>query len=299
MADVDIETLRLLVAVAKEGSLSAAARSRGISQPAASARIREFEARWRLAVVRRSARGSTVTTDGEAVVAWARSVLHAADTMRSGLHALSEERQGGFVVAASLTIAEQLVPRWLGEFHAVRPGVRPVLRVVNSEAVAEAVLRGDADLGFVETITLPHEVARRTVGRDRLSIVVAPGHPWARRQAPLTLDELRSASWVLREEGSGTRSTFEAALRARPQVALEVSSTAALVGAALAGFAPAVVSILAVREEIDTRALVEAPHDLDLSRPLHAIWRKHERLSEPAQALLAVAVTATRRKDRT
>ena len=202
--------------------MTGAARARGISQPAASARIREFEARWRLGVIRRSARGSSLTTDGEAVIAWSRPVLHAAETMRAALTALSQERRSGFVVAASLTVAEQLVPRWLGEFHAIRPEVRPVLRVVNSDAVAEAVRQGTANIGFVETTRVPHDVARMTVGRDRLCVVVAPTHPWARRQSPLTLEELRAASWVLREEGSGTRSTFEGALRARPTVALEV-----------------------------------------------------------------------------
>jgi DNA-binding transcriptional LysR family regulator len=294
--DLDIETLRLLVAVVEHGSTTGAARARRISQPAASARIREFEARWRLGVLRRSTRGSTLTTDGEAVVAWARPVLHATETMRSALAALSQVRLGGLVVAASLTVAEQLVPGWLGEFHAIRPEVRPVLRVVNSDAVAEAVLHGKADIGFVETTRIPHDVARRTVGRDRLSVVVNPSHAWARRQTPLTAQELRVASWVLREEGSGTRSTFEAALRARPLVALEVSSTAAIIGAAIAGFGPAVVSGLAIRGELATRTLVEVPHELNLRRPLTAIWRRDERLSDPARELLAVAIEAVRRQ---
>ena len=295
--DLDIETLRLLVAVVEEGSMTGAARARGISQPAASARIREFEARWRLGVIRRSARGSSLTTDGEAVIAWSRPVLHAAETMRAALTALSQERRSGFVVAASLTVAEQLVPRWLGEFHAIRPEVRPVLRVVNSDAVAEAVRQGTANIGFVETTRVPHDVARMTVGRDRLCVVVAPTHPWARRQSPLTLEELRAASWVLREEGSGTRSTFEGALRARPTVALEVSSTAAILGAAIAGFGPAVVSGLAIRGELATRTLVEVPTELDLRRPLTAIWRRDERLAEPAQELLNVAIQAVRRQE--
>lgn len=67
-ADLDVETLRLLRAVAELGSLSAAAAKRGMSQPAASARVREFESRWRLAVVRCSPRGSQLTTDGKAIV---------------------------------------------------------------------------------------------------------------------------------------------------------------------------------------------------------------------------------------
>jgi DNA-binding transcriptional LysR family regulator len=293
--DLDIETLRLLVAVAEDGSMTAAARRRGISQPAASARIREFEARWRLGVLHRSTRGSTLSTDGEAVVAWARSVLHAAETMRAGLHALSEGRRSEVTVAASLTVAEHLVPRWLAEFHAIRPSVRPVLRVVNSEAVVDAVRDGSADLGFVETTRVPRDVSRRTVGRDRLAIVVAPAHSWARRRSALTRDELLEASWVLREDGSGTRGTFEAALGARPRVGLEGSSTAAIVGAAAAGFGPAVVSRLAITELLALRTLVEVPHSLDLRRPLTAVWRSDVRLSESARDLLTVAVQSLQR----
>lgn len=100
--DLDLETLRLLVAVS---SLNAAAQVRGITQPAASARLKEFEARWQVAVLHRSARGSKLTPDGEAVVAWARELLHCADTMAAAVQALASQRQAGVVVAASLTIA--------------------------------------------------------------------------------------------------------------------------------------------------------------------------------------------------
>jgi DNA-binding transcriptional LysR family regulator len=79
-------------------------------------------------------------------------------------------------------------------------------------------------------------------------------------------------------------------------VALEVSSTAAIIGAAVAGFGPAVVSGLAIRGELATRTLVEVPHGLDLRRPLTAIWRRDERLSDPASELLAVAIEAVRRQ---
>jgi DNA-binding transcriptional LysR family regulator len=177
--DVDVETLRLIVDVAETGSLSAAAARRGMSQPAASARVREFEARWRLGVLRRSSRGSSLTTDGEAVVSWARQVLHAVDTMRASMTALSAQRRAGMAVAASLTIAEYLLPHWLGELHVRRPEVRPVLKVVNSEAVAVAVRSGAVDIGFIESTDLPSGLARRQVGSDRLLVVVSPGHPGA------------------------------------------------------------------------------------------------------------------------
>ncbi len=296
-ADLDIETLRLLVAVGERGSLSAAAAECGISQPAASARLKEFEARWRLAVVRRSPRGSRLTTDGEAVVSWARTVLHSTDTMRAALTALSEQRLAGVVVAASLTVAEQLLPRWLGELHTRRPEVRPVLQVVNSESVAAAVRDGSADLGFIESAELPLGLARKTVGRDRLAVVVAPAHRWALRRTPVTREELARERWVLREPGSGTRSTFEGALRAEPQIALEGTSTTSLVGAAVAGVGPAVLSALSVRAEVETGRLRVVPTELDLMRPLTAVWRPEERLAEAAADLLLIAVEASRESE--
>jgi DNA-binding transcriptional LysR family regulator len=293
--DVDVETLRLIVDVAETGSLSAAAAKRGISQPAASARVREFEARWRLGVLRRSSRGSTLTTDGEAVVSWARELLHAVDTMRASMTALSAERRAGVAVAASLTIAEHLMPRWLGELHVRRPEVRLVLKVVNSETVAAAVRSGAVDIGFVESTDLPAGLARRRVGSDRLLVVVSPAHPWSRRRKALGADELRRAQWVLREAGSGTRSTFERALRQEPQLALEATSTLALVGAALAGVGPAVVSERSVAAEVETGRLVAVPTALDLLRPLTSVWRAEERLPEAAADLLSIAIEVSRR----
>lgn len=288
--DIELDTLRLLIALVDAGSLTAAARTRGISQPAASARIREFEARWQLSVVRRSPRGATLTTDGQAVVAWAREVLDSVDTMRAAMGALSQSRSANLHVAASLTLAEHLVPRWLGELHATRPACRPVLQVVNSESVAEAVRSGAAELGFVESTSLPAGLASRTVGRDRLVVVVARSHPWARRKAPLDVAELTTARWVLREAGSGTRGTFEAALGHEPQVALEATSTTALLGAVMAGVGPAVVSELSIRAELEAGRLVAVPHPLDLRRPLSGVWRADQRLSAPARDLLAIAL---------
>lgn len=104
------------------------------------------------------------------------------------------------------------------------------LRVVNSQAVREEVQARNVDIGFIESSLLPIGLARATAGYDRLA-VVGKDHPWARRSIPLTAQELGHARWVLRESGSGTRTTFEAALGRQPLIALEGSSTAVLVGA--------------------------------------------------------------------
>jgi DNA-binding transcriptional LysR family regulator len=295
MADaVDLEAARLLLLIEESGSLGAAARRIGISQPAASARLRAFETRWRLTLVERSPRGSRLTDDGLAVASWARAVWHEVDTMLAGLVALKGARGADLAIAASLTLAEYVVPRWLAELRGRRPEVRPHLHVVNSERVVDLVRDGTAGVGFIETAARPVDLRSRPVGRDRLVVLTTPDHPWARRRTALTRSQLVKEAWVLREVGSGTRSTFESALRAQPRLALEAGSTTALLGAALAGVGPAVVSGRAAKAPVETGRLVVIPTELDLSRPFLALWSSTRRLPDPAQDLLVIAAESLR-----
>jgi DNA-binding transcriptional LysR family regulator len=290
--ELDLQALRLLVLLEEEGSLGAAGRRLGITQPAASISLRAFETRWQLRVAERTPRGTRLTSDGVTVAAWGREVLHQIDTVRGGIQALSARRlQGGsdLGVAASLTVAEFVLPRWLGELRASMPEVHLRLQVQNSDRVDDLVHSGECAVGFVESTRVSEDLARRVVGSDRLVIVVPAAHPWARRSTPLTREQLLRAEYVVREEGSGTRSTFEHALGAQPRIAMVATSTTAMVGAALAGVGPAVVTPYAVRAGLVTGELVEVRHDLDLERPLTAIWRRDRPLDGPAAALLSIA----------
>lgn len=287
--DVDVETLRLLVALADTGGIGAAARTREISQPAASARIREFEARWRLNLATRSPRGSVLTEEGRLIVSWARTVLTEVDVMSASMISLAAAGTGSLTVAASLTIAEFLLPRWLGDLRDRHLDLQPQLRVVNSETVVSMVHSGEAALGFIESAVTPRDLEHQVVGHDRLCLVVHPNHPWAHRASPVPTAVLGEAAYVLREPGSGTRRTFEQALRAQPRVALEASSTTALVGAVRAGLGPSVVSRRAVEQELDLGQLVEIDHHLDLRRPLTVVWRRDRRLETAAVDLMRIA----------
>lgn len=291
MTSLDLITVRLLVAIDELGSINAAARSLGITQPAASARLREFEARWRVPFAVRTARGTSLTDDGAAVAVWARKILREAAAMEAGLQALAGARAGDLDVAASLTIAEFLMPRWMSRLHAERPDVRPHLQMVNSETVLDSVRRGQSSIGFIENAVEPLGFEHRVVGYDTVLIAVRPDHPWARRRYPIPAAQLRDASYVLREPGSGTRSTFERALRMTPDVAFEASSTQALISAAIANVGPVILSALAIHDELDRGRLVAVESELNLRRPLAAIWTRGQRLSTSARDLLDIAIS--------
>lgn len=291
--DVDLASLRLLVAVAESGSLGRAAARLGMTQPAASQRMRRLERRLGLTLLARSTAGSTLTPAGSSVVDWARPVLDAVEVLARSVEALHDGRDQRLRVAASLTVADHLVPGWLVAYHRERPEAPVALQVLNSDGVSEMVREGTVDLGFVEGVGAPRGLRAAVVGADSLVVVVAATHRWAARDRALTAEELAGEALVLREQGSGTREALERVLRARglaPRAALELGSTTAIRAAVVAGEGPAVVSELAVRADVEAGSLVTVPADLPLRRRFRAVWRPAAEPTGPAAALLAVAL---------
>ncbi|MFD5367646.1 MULTISPECIES: LysR family transcriptional regulator [unclassified Streptomyces] len=288
----DLGALELLLAVARHGSLGAAAREVGITQPAASSRIRSMERQLGVALVDRSPRGSRLTDAGALVTDWARRIVEAAEAFDAGAQALRGRRDSRLRVAASMTIAEYLLPGWLIALRAERPDTAVSLQAGNSAVVAERLLANEADVGFVEGLAVPDGLDGVVVAHDRLVIVAAPSHPWARRRGPLDPAELAATPLVLRERGSGTRQVLDAALSGHGGLArplLELASTTAVKAAAVSGAGPAVLSELAIAEELASRRLVAIPVEgVELRRDLRAVWPTGHRPTGPARDLLSL-----------
>ena len=298
----DLHALELLVMVAQTGSLGRAAARLGISQPTASSRMRTLERRLGLPLLQRDTTGSQLTEAGVLVTDWARKILDQADALTEGIAALKAQQQGDLRIAASLTLAEFLLPGWLVAVRAHHPLVHVALKVTNSEHVVQALRRGEADLGFIEGPWTPPDLQSLVVAEDRLVVVTTPGHPWARRRKPVTGAELADTQLLLREAGSGTRETLRQALLPwdGPSVPLlELGSTTPLRNAAATGAAPAVLSELAVRADLDSGRLVEVPLEprLSLDRTLRAVWSTGAEHSEAALYLLRVARGSATGKD--
>lgn len=288
----ELGALELLIAVARHGSMGGAARELGISQPAASSRIRSVERQLGVSLFDRSPSGSRLTGAGALVTDWARRIMEAAEAFDAGAQALRDRRDSRLRVAASMTIAEYLLPGWLIALRTARPDTAVSLLAGNSGAVAARLIGGEADLGFVEGLAVPAGLDGTVIGRDRLVVVAAPTHPWSGRRTALTPAELAAAPLILREEGSGTRQVLDAALASYGGLAeplLELSSTTAVKAAVVSGAGPSVLSELAVVEELASRRLTEvAVLEIYLRRELRAVWPTGHRPTGPARDLLGL-----------
>lgn len=292
----DLSSLELLVTVAGTGSFGAAGRELGLTQQAVSARVRTIERLVGVPLVQRTPRGSRLTDAGRLLVGWSTPVLNAAAELDAGIDSLRERRDGHLAIAASFTVAEYLLPAWLvalaaEQTAAARPRTAVHLAVHNSDQVIAEILDGTTELGFVEGPDLPPGLAHQVVARDELVVVVPPGHPWTRRAPDVAA--LAATPLVAREAGSGTRRAYERAV-SPADPAVELSSTSAIRSAVLAGAGPAVLSDLAVHDDLATGRLIRVRvHGLVLTRDLSAVWADGSTPTGPARDLLRIA---TRRR---
>jgi DNA-binding transcriptional LysR family regulator len=289
----DLVSLDLLVSVSQLGSINAAAEAHGVSQPAASMRLRSLERVLGLRLLDRSRTGSLLTAAGTATVEWATVVLGDTRALLAGASALRAEGQRHLRLAASMTVAEYLVPMWLRQLAAARPDVTVALQMGNTLRVGELVSSGEADVGFVEGERTPGRLHARDLFSDELMVVVGKHHPWTRRRRTLSAAELAATPLLMREMGSGTREVLTAELGRHgleARASLELGSTTAIKAAAIAGSGPAVLSSLAVAGELRSGELIAIPcPELNLQRTIRAIWAPRRPLAGAIAYLVRVA----------
>ncbi|EHN09523.1 LysR-family transcriptional regulator [Patulibacter medicamentivorans] len=248
----DLVELRALVAAARHGSIGAAARELGVSQPALSKRLRQLEDVVGLRLLERSPRGVTPTDAGHRLLLGAQRVLdQLGDLDRTVLELRGRPRP--LRLAASPVVAESLLPSILTAFHR-QPGREPVELIVgNSDLVRELVASGRADVGIAGSGPGEDE-GHHVLAEDELVVAVPAGHPWQALDA-VPLAKLVSTPLVLRDPGANQRQVLDALLAslglalAPPRV--EVGSTTAALAASAETGVPALLSRLSVPPDSD------------------------------------------------
>jgi len=127
-----------------------------LRQQAVSALLTSIEAQTGVRLTVRTVWGTQLTTAGVVVAQWANKLPDVAQQVDAGLGSLRTESRSKLKVAASLTVAEQLMPLWLVSLQATadrsgRKAPEVILTTTNSEHAISAVRDSAADLGFIES----------------------------------------------------------------------------------------------------------------------------------------------------
>lgn len=254
-----LRQLEVFLAVARTQNISRAAEALAMSQSAVSGALSDLEQHFDVRLLDRIGKrlqlnelGSLLRPQVEALLEHAREVERA----------LQRHADIGLLqIGATLTIGNYLAVGLMARFMNEQPGAKVTLDVANTAEIVSKVVNYELDLGLVEGELRHPDLEIEPWREDELAVFCAPEHPLAGKTA-LTDDDLRAATWILRESGSGTRQCFDRGMQGllpELNVLLELQHTEAIKRAVEAGLGVGCVSTVALREAFRRGSLVPLP----------------------------------------
>ena len=271
---MDIHDLRVFSAVARHLHYTRAARELGLSQPAVSARIAVLEKSLGVRLLQRAGRGMALTAAGEVLAVEATKVLGRVEAARQAVEEVKGLLRGRLRIGASTTPGIYIVPRAAARFAKAYPSVTVEVRVGNTRAIEEAVLRGDIHVAVVGGHLAPKDLRSEPLCDDELVVFAAADHPLARKRTA-EVEEILEHPFAVRERGSATRDRFERWLGEKGRtcrVGVELGSPEAVKHSVAEGAWLGVLSRIALAWEIESGRLKEIKvRGLDLRRQFRIV----------------------------
>jgi DNA-binding transcriptional LysR family regulator len=282
---MNLEYLKTYIEVVRLGSFSEVAKRLGLSQPAVSFQIQKLERDLGVRLIDRSQRQVTMTEAGKRLLDFARSIEGEWEQLKSDIDRLREEVTGELAVAASTIPGEFLLPRTLGEFRALHPGVTARMAISDSLTVIGGVSEGAYDVGFCGVAPESGDLESVVVASDELVLIVFPEHPFAARGDILVAD-LEGEPLIFREETSGTQASLKvmlmgAGLNLKKWVpSLTLGTPQAVISAVEAGAGIAFVSNLAAEKSLALGLVRQVTvRNLSLRRDFFCVYRRERIVS--------------------
>ena len=278
--------LRTFLAVADTGSVRAAAERLVVTQPAVSAALAGLQRDVGAPLVAREGRGLVLTPAGRSFARYARRILGLLDEAVVVAAGHSRPERGRVRLGAVTTAGERIVPRVLASFRARYPEAEVVVEVGNRMHVWELLANHEVDLAIGGRPPVGPLVSLATRPN---TLVLVGARTGRRRVRQVSLQDLAQATWLLREPGSGTRSTSEELFREldlAPPV-LTLGSNGAVRESAQIGLGVTLISRDAVGAALEAGLLEEWRYGpLPLRREWHVVGRTTGEPAATAQLFL-------------
>ena len=284
---LSLQGLRVFLSILENGSLSAAGRQLGMSQPAVSNHLHSLEQRFGVVLLVRDRR-MVPTPAGECLARHAQRVVREISELEEDMAHYSAP-YGPLVIGASTTPGEVLIPHVSAEFSTRYPDVELDVPIADTEKTIVALLEGEIEIAVVGRQVHDPRLRSRAIDQDELTLIVAASDDLS--SSEVTPEDLRERPFVMREEGSATRQAAEEALAAAgivPRVAMELGSNGAVVGAVAEGAGIGVVPERTLSSEQPVKRLhVRA---LSFVRPFVLVVERNRNLSPSAEAFVSMCL---------
>ncbi|HEX3030920.1 MAG TPA: selenium metabolism-associated LysR family transcriptional regulator [Bacillota bacterium] len=289
---MNIKQLEALVRVAETGSFTKAAKLLFLTQPAISFQIRTLEEQLGIRLLERADRTVVLTEAGKQVCTEARAILNSYNSINQHVAEFKGLTKGTLSLGASTIPGEYLLPQFLGEFKQIYHGIDFRMEIGSTRQIIGKVLDRQIHLAVVGAVQEHADLEYVPLFTDEVVVIAGVKHPLA--QLPkLEVSQLVNEDFILREQGSGTRSVAEQKfLEAgidpeKLRVVMELGSTRAIITAVQGNLGIGLVSGLAAYDALRLNLVKRLElGDLDMHRRLYMVTNSAS-LSTPLQNAFA------------
>ncbi len=288
-----LDQLRILKAIASEGSFKRAADSLYVSQPAVSLQVQNLERQLDVPLFDRGGRRAQLTEAGHLLLSYGEKILSLCQETCRALEDLQNLQGGTLIVGASQTTGTYLLPRMIGMFRQKYPDVAVQLHVHSTRRTAWSVANGQIDLAIVGG-EIPTELVEALeivpYAEDELALILPPSHPMV-QQETIQKEDLYKLQFISLDSQSTIRKVIDQVLTRcgidtrRLKIEMELNSIEAIKNAVQSGLGAAFVSVSAIEKELLMGVLHKTQMDEVLvTRILSLIYNHNRYRSKAAEA---------------
>lgn len=279
--------MKIFVAVCDCGSITLAAQKLCCTQPAVSLAIKELETYYGVTLFDRISRKLFITEAGKRFFTYADQIVSLFDEMEKGIK--DWDSIGLLRIGASITIGTCLIPDYVRRFSIQHPNIKITITIDNSHVIINKILLNELDFALIEGIAHSDSIASQAFMEDELVLICGADHCLAAK-SEVSLDELASQPFILREKGSGTRELFDSTMLIHDLTVTpswESISTDAIINAVALGIGISVLPLKLVKRDIDEHRLVSVKtKGIEFKRSFNVVYHKDKHLSGSALAFI-------------
>lgn len=270
--------LEVFLAAAHFQNITRAADSLAMSQSAASSALKELESQFNIQLFDRVGKRLQLNELGRLFRPKVEALLAQARDLESDFSQHNEV--GALKVGATLTIGNYLAVGIMARYMDSDSHPKVSLEVANTRTIARRVTDFELDIGLIEGELQSSDLEVIPWQSDELVVFCSPKHPLAKR-ALLDDQDLLDATWIMREQGSGTRQTFERGMHGilpDLNILLELEHTEAIKRAVEANLGIGCLSRVCLADAFKRGSLVplSLPEDRPLDRTFYFILHRQK-----------------------
>ena len=277
--------MKVFEAVARLGSYTRASEELHLTQPAVSMQIKQLEENAGLPLFEQLGKKIYLTQAGQEMHHYSRAIAQQLDEVDKVMAEMKGVKRGRLVIAVAST-ANYFAARLLATFSQRYPQVTISLDVTNREGLLDHLDANDIDMVIMGRPPEGLDLVAEPFTENPLVVIAAPTHPLVATEH-IPLEWLQQETFVVREQGSGTRTAMErffAEKRVRLSTGMEMSSNEAIKQAVQAGLGLGIVSIHTLQLELETKRLAVLDVEFfPILRHWYVVHRQGKRLSPVAQ----------------